>query len=362
MVIVTERTIRRAPPVALSQLVIDVDKDWEKRNIVNFGPGGVDLYSTLTSHAPRHEYGGADPVRNLDYLAIRGTKVIDENLQIVAGKIRRDTSQEIFRCQNDTPQYFYFALRDAGDTAPSNHYFAPLTDTYGSWGSPSNRWYWVYAYSAHIWRLSTRGSGTSYIPSDSGTDHTLIPASDGYSYIGTASYRFRYIRGVTVVAGDIGVEDRRCLVCGREFREGDAVVFKVRRVDGENAQVLLVPVHAECNPHPLDPELLKEHEKMLLPNRGRGEYFEPNPPSPGEFEVVSVTVEDEDTMIVNCICGDGTALSFPAPVDADEETIVRLAREYYKLEKEREREVEDRRAKGRARLRRDWRGFKGRLR
>jgi hypothetical protein len=300
-------------------------------------------------------------VRNLDYLAIRGTKVIDENLQWIAGKIRRDTSQEIFRCQSNTFQYFYFALLDATGTAPFNHYFVPLNDLIGFWGVYTNRWCNVYSYYANTWSLATRGSGTSYIPSDAATDHTLRPASDGYSYIGTSSYRFRYIRGVTVVAGDIGVEDRRCLVCGREFREGDAVVFKVRKVDEENAQVLLVPVHAECNPHPLDPELMKEHERMLLPNRGRGEAFRPNPPGPGEFEVVSVTVEDEDTMMVNVVYGDGTAASFPAPVDADEETITRLAREYYRMLKERERELEERRARGRARLRRDWRGFKGRL-
>jgi hypothetical protein len=100
---------------------------------------------------------------------------------------------------------------------------------------------------------------------------------------------------------------------------------------------------------------------MLLPNRGE-ERFELNPPGEGEFEVVSVTVEDENTMIVNAVCGDGTALSFPAPVDADEETITRLAREYYARTKRRERELEERRRRGASRLRREWRGFKAKLR
>ncbi|MEM2249928.1 MAG: hypothetical protein QXO00_02425 [Candidatus Bathyarchaeia archaeon] len=37
----------------------------------------------LASHASTHEYGGEDPVRNLDYLAIRDEKFIDENRKVV---------------------------------------------------------------------------------------------------------------------------------------------------------------------------------------------------------------------------------------------------------------------------------------
>ena len=37
----------------------------------------------LASHASTHEYGGDDPVRNLDYLAIRNEKFIDENRKVV---------------------------------------------------------------------------------------------------------------------------------------------------------------------------------------------------------------------------------------------------------------------------------------
>jgi hypothetical protein len=51
--------------VKLSQLIVDADKDWGRRNIVNFGTGGVDLYSLLTAHAARHLKGGADEVLNL---------------------------------------------------------------------------------------------------------------------------------------------------------------------------------------------------------------------------------------------------------------------------------------------------------
>jgi hypothetical protein len=274
--------------------------------------------------------------------------------------MRRDTGQEIFRCQSHSTQTFTFALRNAANTSPRDHYFVPSDDQYGYIGTAYNRWWQVVAANVHAWYMNFRGSGISNLPLDASTDHTLEPATDGYSYIGTASYRFRYIRGVSVISGDLGFEDRRCLVCGREFREGDAVVLKVRKVDPDHLQMLCVPVHAECNPHPLDPELLKDHEKMLLPNRGE-QRFEVNPPKEGEFEVVSVAVEDEYMMIVNCVCGDGTTISFPAPVDADEETITRLAREYYDLVKRKEADREARRANGMSKLRRDWRGFKGSL-
>ena len=46
----------------LSQLEIDVNKDWAKKNITNFGSGGINLYNMVTAHASRHASGGADPV------------------------------------------------------------------------------------------------------------------------------------------------------------------------------------------------------------------------------------------------------------------------------------------------------------
>jgi hypothetical protein len=62
MAILTEKTIKIAPPVYLSQLLVDADKDWAGKNITNFGSGGVNLYSLLTAHASRHAEGGADTV------------------------------------------------------------------------------------------------------------------------------------------------------------------------------------------------------------------------------------------------------------------------------------------------------------
>jgi hypothetical protein len=49
----------------LSQLIIDADKDWATKNIKNFGPGGVDLYSLLTAHASRHLAGGDDALSGI---------------------------------------------------------------------------------------------------------------------------------------------------------------------------------------------------------------------------------------------------------------------------------------------------------
>jgi len=60
-----KRALRRALTPRLSDLVVDVDKDWAKKNIVNFGPNGIDLHGMVTSHANRHVKGGADEVLNL---------------------------------------------------------------------------------------------------------------------------------------------------------------------------------------------------------------------------------------------------------------------------------------------------------
>jgi hypothetical protein len=85
----------------LSELEIDVDKDWAGKNITNFGPGGVDLYSLLTSHASRHSVGGADAIiSSLDPRALRygmqkladytfsanGTRVTFTNLDLTTHK------------------------------------------------------------------------------------------------------------------------------------------------------------------------------------------------------------------------------------------------------------------------------------
>jgi hypothetical protein len=323
---------------------------------------------------------------NVGSLQIGGTTVIDssrnlQNANWISGVMRRDTGCEIFRCQNDTAQTFTFALRNAANTGGKDHFFVPSDDYYGYIGSGSQRWYEVYAAWADIWHVDFRGSGNSYFPYDSNTHHYLVPFTDGYSYIGQSSagyiYRLNTIRTMYLYTGDMCFEDTICPVCGEEFKVDDAIVLKVRAVDEESKAIRTVPVHAKCNPHPLDPELMKMHEELLKPYRGslpphmkpkcwtephwRRAVGNPEPLEEGEFEVVSVTVEDEDVMMVNCVCWDGTALSFPAPVDADEATIAGLANEYYALVKRKEAEREARRARGRARLRRDWRGFKAKL-
>jgi len=324
---------------------------------------------------------------NVGSLQVGGTTVIDssrnlQNANWISGVMRRDTGQEIFRCQNDYEQTFTFALRDAANTGAVDHRFAPADDWHGCIGTLSRRWMDVYTAWAHIWHVCFRGAWDSYFPFEVNTHHSLVPYTDGYSYIGQTIagyiYRLNTIRTINLYTGDMCFEDTICPVCGEEFKVDDAIVLKVRAIDEESKAIRTVPVHAECNPHPLDPELMKIHEELLKPYRGslpphmkpkcwtephwRRAVGNPEPLKEGEFEVVSVTVEDENTMIVNCACWDGTTLSFPAPVDADEATIAGLAAKYYELVKRKEAEREARRERGRARLRRDWRGFKEKLR
>jgi len=57
-----KKALARAGIRKLSELEIDVDKDWATKNITNFGPTGIDLHGAVTSHASRHASGGADPL------------------------------------------------------------------------------------------------------------------------------------------------------------------------------------------------------------------------------------------------------------------------------------------------------------
>ena len=313
---------------------------------IRFSPDGTAVLSlpigtiNVDAHASRHLSGGPD--------AITGW-----------------ISPSEIGPRSDSDAALVFRTLNIAGTASIHHSFRPSTDSYGLLGTPLFRFYDVYSRNLNVWSLGTRSAGSSFLPLDAFTHHSLVPRSDGYSYVGTATNRFNLVRAVTVTAGDLGFEERKCLVCGREFKEGDSVVLKVRKVDGDDLQMLCVPVHAECNPHHLDPKLLEEHEERLKPNRGRlnevPKKKEGNPVGEGEYEVVSATVEDEETMMVNAVFWDGTSVSVPVPVDADEELVHKKVVKYYHLTKEREREIEERRRKGMAKLKRDWRGFKGRV-
>jgi len=62
----------------LSELEIDVDKDWLNQNILNFGATGINLHDLVTAHAGRHEMDGDDPVG-----------IIGQKLSIPSGTVRK---------------------------------------------------------------------------------------------------------------------------------------------------------------------------------------------------------------------------------------------------------------------------------
>jgi len=366
-----------------------------------------------------------DPVRNLDYLAIRGTTVITsgrilQNIASVgqslypsadatyllgsssyrwygvnavnvnttylngwdpnahasrhlsggADAITGWISPSHIGPRSDSDADTIFRTRNIADTLNLDHRFRPSTDNWGLLGTESYRWYGVYSSYGYFWGLRMRGSASAWLPWDTGTHAYLEPGSDGYSYIGTSYYRFYMVRAVNIVSGDLGFEDMQCLVCGKPFKENDSIVLKVRKVDKDNRQILVVPVHSECNPHELNPEMMKIHEEMLKPNRGNlPDEYRPKPTPPGnpeplkegEFEVISVTPENENTAMFNIVMWDGTRFSIPLPPDISEEELATKVHEYYNMIKEKERIEAELREKAKKKLKRDWSGYKGKI-
>jgi len=311
----------------------------------------VNLYANYLNgwnpdaHRSRHESGGADAITGWISPSYIGP--------------RSDTaSSTIFRTDN------------IAGTSGVNHRFHPSRDMFGYLGDTSYRWSFLYTYYSYMWELRFKGSGYAYFPADANTDCYITPMSDARSFVGTSSYRFYQVRAVYITSGDLCFEDRYCAVCGKKFKVGDSITLKVIAVDDDECRIRTIPVHVECNPHNPNPDLLKLHEEMLKPNRGNlPEEFKPKakpfgnpePLKEGEFEVVSVTVEDENTAMFNVIAWDGTTLSIPAPPDISDEDLNKLVQEYYEMKKQFERELEEKRRKGQAKLKRDWRGYKGKL-
>jgi hypothetical protein len=396
-----------------------------------YGVNAVNVNTTYLNgwnpdaHASRHEYGGADPVRNLDCLMIRGTMVItsDRVLQNIASvgqslypsidaqlllgsssyrwyavnavnvnttylngwnpnahasrhlsggadAITGWISPSHIGPRSDSAADTIFRTRNIADTLNVDHRFRPSTDNYGYLGTDSYRWWSIYSNYANHWILRMRSTAEIWLPYDTGIHAYLEPASDGYSYVGSSIYRFYMVRAVNIVSGDLGFEDMQCLVCGKPFKENDSIVLKVRKVDKDNRQILVVPVHSECNPHELNPEMMKIHEEMLKPNRGnlpdeyRPKATPPGNPEPlkeGEFEVISVTPENENTAMFNIIMWDGTRFSIPLPPDISEEELATKVHEYYNMIKEKERIEAELREKAKKKLKRDWSGYKGKI-
>jgi hypothetical protein len=301
----------KAVPLKLSALEIDVDKDWAGKSI-----------------------------RNLNWLA-----------PSYIGPYR------------DTGTAIYFRTRDIAGTTKLTHSFLPQDDLYGDLGDNYHRWLRIWVNLLYFNGGNLNPGYTLWVGGGA-VDSKIEPPDDGYSYLGETEHRFRLVRAVTVTAGDLAFEERHCLVCGKKFREGDSVVLKVLKVEDEECQMRTVPVHAECNPHPIKPEMLKKHMEMLKPNRGnlsqelKPKKFEEDPLEEGEFEVLTVTVFDEKTATFTIKMWDETIISIPLPPDADEKLLIEKACEYYKLIKERMENEKQAKERGEAKLKRKWTGVK----
>ncbi|MEM1523611.1 MAG: hypothetical protein QXU69_11300, partial [Thermofilaceae archaeon] len=251
--------------------------------------------SEIVTHASRHLSGGAD--------AITGW-----------------ISPSEVGPRSDSASAVVFRTRDIAGVYSVDHAFRPTDDAYGLLGTSDRRWYTSFSYRTHSWGVYFRGSGVHYLPYDSATHAYLIPMSDGYSYVGTSANRFYLVRAITITSGDLGFEETRCMVCGKPFQPNDSVVLKVRKVESENRQMLCVPVHAECNPHPLSRKELERHEKEVLTprkNNDEARYKMPNPEV--GFEIVWEKPINEEYMYVQANFEDGVQVCPIVRIDATEE-------------------------------------------
>jgi len=313
--------------------------------------GGVDEVLNLTNintaigfsidaHHTRHESYGIDPVCNLDYLYIKGTEVISEY---------RDLKNI---------RYVYCDLN-------------PVSDAQYFLGTTSLRWYYLYSKFAYFWNACLKGPNYILLPADSYTDAKLVPASDGYSYVGIYTtdekLRFRLVRAVTITQGDLGFEEDRCMVCGKQFKPNDSIVLKVYKVDKENKQILTVPVHSECNPHEISAEMLEHHQReVLAPKKNPKEELRYKMPNPEiGFEIVWEAPIDEEHMYVQAKFDDGISVCPIVRIGASEEEVVNAIKEAYLREKQRLIEEHEKRKKGEEKLKslgKSWKGRKMKLR
>ncbi len=313
--------------------ILEATKDWN--NLINkpstFPP---------SAHASTHLSGGAD--------AITGW-----------------ISPSHIGPRSDTTTYTWFRTLNIAGTISTDHIFAPSTDWCGYLGNASYRWFISYIYHPYFWVGYAKGTGPTLFPVDAATHYTICPFTDGYSYVGTADYRFNLVRAITITSGDLGFEEDRCVVCGKPFKVNDSIVLKVRKIDGANRQILAVPVHAECNPHPLSEEMLKHHEEILKPRKNpkdelRCKWMNPTV----SFEIVWMQPIDDKLMYVQAEFEDGITVCPIVSIEASEEEVVNALREAYIREKKRVVEEDENRRKGEEKLRRfgkSWKGFKGKV-
>jgi len=271
--------------------VLRATKDWN--NLINkpstFPP---------SAHASSHEYGGTDLVRNLDYLAIRGTTVITsgmalQNIASVAQTLLPDAdntralgsssyrwsdvrtallngwnpdahksrhesggadaitgwiSPSYIGPRSDSATYLWFRTKNIAGTSAVDHRFCPTDGYYGLLGTSTYYWYEVYARNVNSTNVYPKdGDNTGYLG-----DSTLRWA---YLYAVNKSAAFkhplhnpeRYIVFKCVESPKVTVEDWGIA----ELKDGKAFVglseeFVALMSDKTEYAVFLTP-EGECN-------------------------------------------------------------------------------------------------------------------
>jgi hypothetical protein len=96
-------------------------------------------------------------------------------------------------------------------------------------------------YGDRTWKFY--GNGTMF------GDYDLAPSVDNQGELGTDSLRFKRIRAVNIVSGDLGFDDERCPLCGLEFGIDDVVVWRITSQTRDEKDRLVsssIPVHSKC--------------------------------------------------------------------------------------------------------------------
>lgn len=258
--------------------------------------------------------------------------------------------------ESDTATAVLFRTRNRAGTTQLYHGLHPQDDIYGEIGSPTRRFGLGSIYSLHAWYVYMRGPTLIYFPSEPNTHATLMPVSDGYSYIGTADRRLNTVRAINVIAGDIGFEEMYCAVCGQKFKENDSIVLKVRKVDESDRKILAVPVHSHCNPHELDERMLERHEREVLSPRGQGGSRNSEEV---DYEVVWESPASEDYAYIHVKFSDGTEITPIVKIEATEEEVRRTITEYYNMIREQLNSINQSIERGREKMTRLGKSFKG---
>lgn len=220
-----------------------------------------------------------------------------------------------------------------------DHYFEPLDDAYGRIGRTISAFSMIIGKTIYaVWGYA--GGGYCY--------QEWLPYIDNLYSVGNDNFRWKRVRAVEVVTGELGFEEVKCVVCGETFKPQESIVLKIIEANGKN--IITVPVHVQCNPHTakLNPEEAK-------PPRLSTNLKE------GEFTIIGEEAAEEEHLLLRARFWDNTLVAFPVPADADEETIINTAERYYNLQKQREQEQEEIEKAVKAKKRRDWLNVKLKL-